>query len=396
MRIGFFTTHFPYRKPFSSNMDSDYFCGGEGEVAYNLSINLMKKGHNVRVFTTSANNEDVLEKYERITMHRYGKSVKIFDTYFSFKLVHCPSKYEVDVAHAHFSTFPGPLAALAYIRKKKKPFVITYHLDPVADYGSIVRRASVLLFRKFVVDTILRQADCIIVFSEDFIQKSEFLQKYRDKIEVIPNGIDLHEFTVGLSKSDCRAKLGLSDGEFIVLFVGSLTERKGPDVLLRAISRVRKHVTNVRLIFVGPSLGRLENVIGLARKLHLKSTVDFKGFVSEYEKKLYFASADLFVLPSFSEGFPITLLEASAFGLPIIASDLEVFRPIITDNYNGIFAKRGDDEDFANKISYLYENEELRDKMGKLAKEKVESFSWDKIVSKTEKLYLDLLDSERK
>lgn len=397
MRIGFFTTHFPYKKPFSEKTDDDYFWGGEGEVAYNLAINLMRRGHDIEIFTTSADSKDALEKYKNITLHRYGKSVKIFNTYFSLKLLRDPSKYDVDIVHAHFSTFPGPLAALAYLHsrarsKKKIPLITTYHLDPIPSYGNLLKRASVLLYNRFFVNTFLEHADCIIAFSEAFINQSRNLQRYRSKIEIIPNGINLDEFGSHLSKMDCKARLGLSDSDYIILFVGSLTERKGPDILLKAVSRVRKRIPNVRLIFVGPPLGRLKNLKALAHKLRLDSVVDFKGFVDEYEKRLCFACSDLFVLPSFAEGFPMTLLEASAFGLPMIVSDLDVFRPIITDNQNGLFAKRGNWEDFARKISYILKNDGLRERMSRIAKKKVEIFSWDKITSETEKAYLKVLE----
>jgi len=402
MRIGFFIHRFPCKEPFRRKVNDIYSSGGEGEVAYHLAINLMKRGHNVRIFTTSPDSQDLCEKYQNITVNRYGKSLKIFDTYFSFKSLRNPSKYDLDIVHAHLSTFPGPLAAFSYLSKKmrahsgrKIPFIITYHLDPVASYGSLLRRTSVLLYEKFFVNAILQRADCIITFSEAFISQSRILQRYRHKIEIIPNGIDLGEFGFSLSKRDCKAQLGLSESEFVILFVGSLTERKGPEILIKAVSRVRKRIPNVRLIFVGPPLGRLENLEALTHRLRLNSTVDFKGFVGEYEKRLYYASSDVFVLPSFAEGFPMTLLEASAFGLPIIASDLDVLRPIITDNQNGLFAKRGDSEDFARKISHILRNNHLREKMSGIARKKVEIFAWDRIALETEKAYFKALERSK-
>lgn len=398
LRIGFFVTHFPYREPFSKEVNGKYFSGGEGEAAYNLAINLMKRGHNVEIFTTSADSKDTLEKYKNITVYRYGRTLRIFDTYFSVKLLYEPSEYDLDIVHAHFSTFPGPLAAFLYLSKKtrppserKTPFVITYHLDPIASYGNPLRRASVLLYQRFLVNTILQRADCIIAFSEAFINQSRILQRYRDKIEIIPNGINFDEFGRDLSKMDSKAQLGLSESDFIILSVGSLTERKGPDILLKAVSRVRERIPNVRLIFVGPPLGRLKNLRALARKLRLDSVVDFKGFVDEYEKRLYLASADVFVSPSYEESWGLSICEAMACGLPVIVSNLEVFGPIITDNRDGVFAKRGDWEDFARKISYILENDDLREMMSRTAKKKVEIFSWDKITSETEKTYLRVL-----
>jgi len=398
MRIGFFSTYFPYKEPFSKKVDKRYFWGGEGEAAYHLAVNLMERGHSVRVFTSAADSVNSIERYKNITIHRYAKSFKIFNTCFSLGLLHSPSKYDVDIVHAHFATPPAPLGAMMYHMRsrKKKPFVVTIHQIhnryAGASYGSVVRYASLLFYKRFVANTILKQADCILAPSKEYVDQSDILQKYADRVKIIPIGMDPEEFTIGLSKSDCRARLGLSDNELVILNVGTLSEQKGLDVLLKAFLTVRRRIPNVRLVLVGPLLARSREILDLTRKLHADSVVDFTGVKYGYEKNLYFASADLFVSASYDESWGLSVCEAMACGLPVIVSDLEVFRSIIADKQNGFLAKRGNYQDFANKIIYALENDAIRKRAGGLAREKVKEFSWKKVAAETEQVYLTLLD----
>ncbi len=95
----------------------------------------------------------------------------------------------------------------------------------------------------------------------------------------------------------------------------------------------------------------------------------------------------MFVLPSFSVGFGVVLLEASACKLPLIVSDLEVFRSVVEEGKNGLFSETGDDVDIAKKIIYLLKNDNIREKMGEDARKKAEEFSWEMIAEETDKVY---------
>ena len=106
-------------------------------------------------------------------------------------------------------------------------------------------------------------------------------------------------------------------------------------------------------------------------------------------KPFYYKAADIFCLPSTmtTEVFPLVLLEASASEIPMVVSDLNTFKCIVENGYNGIIARRGDPEALANAIIYLLENEDTRKKMGKNARKKVEKYTWERIAEMTEKVY---------
>jgi len=395
MKINYFITHFPYKDHFD---DKEHFTryryGGAELAAYYLALEMAKRGNEVNIFTTSINSKDSFEEYEGVTVHRYGTKLRIEKGNIAYGLFTKPLNHDVDIVHAHFSTPPGEIAALRYTKKKKVPFILTYHGDWQESFGGFVRRMALFFYNKYLLDKVLSCADIIISPSEYYIDESRFLGEYRDKIVAIPNGINVEDFNIPLSKEECRGKLGLPVDKNIILFVGSLTPYKGPEVLVKAMQKIVKEVPDTELVFVGS--GKMRDELGkLAEKIGIKNNLKFAGFVEESMKPLYYKAADIFALPSTlnTEVFPIVLLEASAAGLPMVVSDLNTFKCIIEDGYNGLFTKRGDEKSLADAIVYLLENEDIREKMGKNARKKVENYSWDRIAKETEKVYYEVLSS---
>ena len=393
MNIGYFLAHFPYINLLDgANYFRRYSHGGLEIAAYSLAIEMVKRKHKVNIFTTSINSKDSFEQLDGMDIHRYGTNFKIANANVSFNLILKPPKYKVDIVHAHSPIPPSDIAVLRYVKKKKVPFVLTYHGDAQENMGSFIRNISVSFYNKHILDKVLFHADVIISPSEYYISESRFLGKYKDKIVVIPNGINIEDFEIPYSKEQCREKLALPIEKDIILFVGNLIQYKGPDVLVKAMQIVAKKVLDTELIFVGS--GKMKDELEmLSKKLGVEKYVKFAGFVEESLKPLYYRAGDVFVLPSTlnTEVFPIVLLEASASGLPMVVSDLDTFKCIIEDGYNGLFTKRGDEKSLADAIIYLLENEDAREKMGKNARKKVEDYSWEKIAEETEKVYEDVL-----
>jgi glycosyltransferase involved in cell wall biosynthesis len=389
MKIGYFVTYFPYiDREYNMDYSKRYVHGGAEDVAYNLATKMMQKGHEVDIFTTSINSKESIEKYESMNIHRYGTNFRFEGGNIAFKIFRDPLKYQVEIVHVHHYLSVAPLAAMRYSKKEKIPLVLTYHGDGQESVGGVIHRMGITFYNNHLLNRILSSANVIISPSEYYINESRFLGNYREKIVVIPNGIDPRNFDVPYTKEDCRKRLGLPLHSNIILFVGKITSYKGPDVLVRAMPEIIKNVPDTELVFVGSGelKGKLEE---LSNKLGIFENVKFTGFVDERLKPLYYKAADVFCLPSTlnTEVFPIVLLEASASGLPMVTSDLNTFKCIIEEGYNGLFTKRGDENNLADAIIYLLENEEVRNKMGKNARKKVEDYSWEKIAEETERVY---------
>ena len=169
---------------------------------------MRKRGHEVDVFTTSINSKESVENYENMTIHRYGTNFRVLTSNISFRMFREPVKHYIDIAHTHFDIPPGPFTGLWYAKKKKVPLVVTYHGDWIESYGGFVRRTGIAFHNKYLVDKVLSYANVIISPSEYYINESRFLRNYRDKIIVIPHGINLGDFDIPYSKEECRKKLG--------------------------------------------------------------------------------------------------------------------------------------------------------------------------------------------
>lgn len=389
MKISYFITAFPYK---NRPVNGRYFIGGAEAVASNLAFILAKKEHKISIFTTSADSKAEIERYNGIKVYRYGTNFSVVSGRFSFGLLKNPVKYPADLVHVHVSVPMGDIAGLWYAKKINIPLVVTYHGDMHGGYGGLVRRMSVYFYNKYLLDNVLSYADVIISPSEYYINESRFLGRYRDKIVVIPNGINIDEFDIVYSKVECREKLRLPLDDKIILFLGMLDPYKGPDILLKAMPIIAEEIPTAKLLFVGGGVmrGELER---LRKRAGVDGYIKFAGFVEESMKSLYYRAADVFCLPSVmkSEVFPIVLLEASASGLPMVVSDLDTFKCIIEDGYNGIVTKRGDEKNLADAIIYLLENKDVREEMGKNARKKVGDYSWERIAEETEKVYEGLL-----
>lgn len=393
MKIGYFTTAFPFKNPRTGEMTKPYVGGGVGEVVYNLTINMAQRGHEVFVFTSShLDFINSIEDYGNIKIYRYKRNLTIGDKLaFSVSSLYRPllTNINLDIVHIHVGNLPLPLTGYFYAKIKNKPLITTYHEDYLGGFGSLVRRFGVYLFDSFIADKLISESNIILTPSKYYINKSKHLCKVENMVKAIPNGINLEELKISFSKEECREKLSVPLDKKIILFVGSLTPRKAPDVLLKAMSNVIQNVPNAYLVFVGDGMMR-EELEQLAHNLNINKNVRFTGFISNDLKLLYYKASDLFVLPSFSEGFGIVLLEACAFGLPLVVSNLDVFRTIVKNKFNGLFVEIDDESDLGDKITFLLQNDDIRLKMGENGRQYVMNFSWERVATETEKVYYDV------
>ncbi|MCH9018679.1 MAG: glycosyltransferase family 4 protein, partial [Chloroflexi bacterium] len=176
--------------------------------------------------------------------------------------------------------------------------------------------------------------------------------------EIIPNGIDFKHFS-----SNVAPLPQYQDGKLNILFVGRLEKRKGLRYLLEAYSKLKWEQPNIRLIVVGPGNPDKESYSVMSSR-NLQD-VEFVGRVSYDELPRYYASADIFCSPATgAESFGIVLLEAMCAGKPVVASDIEGFRGIITDGVQGLLVAKKDSSALADALGKLARDPELRSKLG--------------------------------
>ncbi len=206
-----------------------------------------------------------------------------------------------------------------------------------------------------------------------------------ESIRVINNGVSLDRFSREVEGSG-YLQLTNPINDKIILTVARLSHQKGHDILLQAFSSISDQFPGHRLYFVGE--GELTSQLKLlAGELHILDRVSFVGYKQDVRDWL--VAADLFVLPSRSEGFPFCLLEAMAMGLPVISSDLDCISNLISDGCEGLLFTSENVESLTGQLTWALENKNKMKEMALRARNKVELFSSKKMTEETIRLLLE-------
>ena len=352
--------------------------GGTEIATYNIAKHLARRGHEVHVITSLDKGLPREGMEHGFYVHRiFWRKIRFLGIMsFWVKMFWCLKTISPDIVHVQSigMGIPGFLAKTFL----KKPFVV---------YG---RGSEVYLpstFKNVISKLVLKNTESIIALTEDM--KSE-MQKLCDRdILVVPNGIDLEKFK-NLSRKDIREILKIKDNENIITFVGTLRPVKGVKYLIKAMELIVKKNENAKLMLVGDGEER-EELESLVEEFGLKERVKFVGRVQNEEIPQYMAASDVLVLPSLSEGFPVTILEAMASGLSIVATKVGGLPEIVKDGENGFLVEPNNYGQIAEKVILLLEDEELRYKISKNNKERTKRYSWGHAVDKLEEIYQSFL-----
>ncbi len=281
------------------------------------------------------------------------------------------SSRECDVIHCHdWMTFP---AGIALKNLKKKPLIVTIHSTEFDRTGNLFPNQAICeIERKGLIE-----ADKVITISN--YMKSQLIERYgvpENKITVVYNGIDKSEYI-----SD-KTFFGLN--EKIVLFLGRLTIQKGPDWFIQAASHVLKFRPNTRFVVVGDG-DMFPSLINKAISLGISDRISFSGFREDVRE--FYSLADLFVMPSVSEPFGLTALEAMASKTPIIISKQSGVSEVVSHCFKVDF---WDTMEMANKIIGLLDNSPLSNEMKKNAFSELQSFSWNSVADQCINVYKEV------
>lgn len=205
-------------------------------------------------------------------------------------------------------------------------------------------------------------SDKLIAVSKDSAKKLQLLAP-DNEIEIILNAIDTRCLDFSTKRFSERS------GIVRVLFVGAMGKLKGEKDLADAVELIRDKYPNLRVSFLG--FGS-ESFRDYCKKREIEGSIEFIGAVSLEERLEFFEKADIFVLPTYAEAMPISVIEAMAAGLPIVSTVVGGIPEMIKDGDEGFLIEPANAEKLAERLSILIENKELRTKMGEKAKIKVE------------------------
>ncbi len=222
-------------------------------------------------------------------------------------------------------------------------------------------------------------------------QRSVFIKRYgisEDRVSLIVNGIDANRTQVRTIESVVN-KFNIGE-RFTVLHVAKFSHQKGSDILIEAADILvnQRGDKDVLFLLVGKKgsefTARLEDFI---TKRKLGDSVKFTGPLSNAELETLYSYSKIFALPSMADAFDIVVLEAMAFGKPIIGSNLSGMRIQVEDRMNGILLRNANPESVADAITYLKANKDLLQKMSTSSRERAKQFSWEQVASKLIPIY---------
>ena len=200
------------------------------------------------------------------------------------------------------------------------------------------------------------------------------------KLVILYNDIDVIRFEtlrIGTTKEYLRKELNLPIDKQIVLFVGRVSPLKGGPYLIPIAEKVLTKVDNVVFIVVGSV--HLNNFEQEVKERGLDKTLCLIGVVPNSEVIKYYLAADVFIMPSNSEGFPRVLLEAMASGLPFVAFDVGGVRDIVSEKQLDFVVSRGNVEEFVQKLLRLLGDADLRKELAVDGLKRVQRFSTERV-----------------
>lgn len=214
----------------------------------------------------------------------------------------------------------------------------------------------------------------------------------RDKIQVLHNFVDIEKFSrsrVTWNVLEERARVGITDADFVVGFAGRLVERKGWRDFLKAAQRFSDNGINIKFLIAGDGPDRQEFLKMISDSSFLSERVLYLGYIKDMLK--FYSLLDCFVMPSHWEGLSMVQLEVMALGTPLVISNGPGMNEVAQEGVSCLYVKVGDDGDIYEKISLLLKNVALRDKMGLESQKVAQAFSLKSYLEKLEQVYLSIL-----
>ena len=364
------------------------YVGGVENYVYSLSRYLVNFGHEVTVLCANVPKNKKTESINGVKVKRLGYIGRIANTHITPCLPIKLMKENFDVIHTHLPTPWSADWSSIFAKLKNKPLVLTYHNDIVSNgFASYIAKVYNLTALKLVLGTSKR----IVITQPNYLDRSPYLKRYKDKIEIVPVGVDVEKFR----------PLDIEEDENTLFFLSVLDEfheYKGLEYLLKALKIVKEEIKDVRLIVGGDGVLR-SYYQRMAHSLNLRENVEFVGFIPDDKLVEYYNRCAAFVLPSYSskqEGFGIVLLEALACEKPVITTEIVgVSRDV--EKYNvGKIVRPQDLQSLANAIIEVLQDKDLRREMGRNGRKVAEKYSWETIARAVEKIYLQSIENGSK
>jgi len=362
--------------------------GGSVAVPYEQSKMLSIMGHDVTIITTdfefdkeyakSIENEGV----EVIPFHCIA-NMGLFLFSPSMKKWLKDNIEKFDLAHMHnFRSYQNNVV-YHYAKKYRVPYIIQAHGSLPRIFG---KKQLKKIYDHVWGNKLLNGAEGVIAVTNMEIEQYQNMGLDRDKIQIVPNGIDLSKYDQIPKKGEFRRKYSIKDDGKIILYLGRIHRIKGIDLLVDAFADVINEVDNVKLVVVGPDDGFLSMLKKQIANLKIDDKILFTGPLYEKDKLEAYVDADVCVLPSRYETFPVCALEACACSVPVIVTDNCGIANLVGDKVGCVV--EFDKSQLRDAMFKILSDEKLRRKFRENGRKLVEErFDWGKIIDRVVKVY---------
>ena len=369
--------------------------GGIARVVHDLSKRLIKDGHEVTVVTYRDNagvpeyeNDKGVNVYrvDNYMIHPNNFIDWIMQLNFNLiakatEIINKESGFDVIHAHDWLVTYAAKSLKNAY----DIPIVATIHATEAGRNSGIHDDTQ-----RYINDTewLLTYEATEVIVNSNFMKND--LQRLfglpYDKINVIPNGLNLNNFT-GIERDyDFRRQYAM-DNEKIILYVGRLVYEKGIQHLIAAMPKILSNYHDAKLVIAGKG-GMIDELKAETSSLGLDNKVYFTGYMDSKKVQKMYKCADVAVFPSTYEPFGIVALEAMLAGVPTVVSDVGGLDEIVTHGVDGMKSYAGNSNSIADSVTALLYDHQLATNISKKARQKVkEQFNWEKIAQDTHFTY---------
>ena len=368
--------------------------GGPSKACLEMAQAVKALGHMVTIFTTNQDGSAVLDVPTGLPVNRNGVEIRYFPIQYprffgtSIPLANALREKikDFDIVHIHsLYLFHGMISGY-YCRKFNIPYLIRPHgtLDPF-----IYKRHR---FRKFIIESLFENKNIKYATAIHFTSKEEkrLAEQYvfNTPSIIVPNGLYFSEYKNLPQLGTFRSQYPETIGKKIILFFGRINFKKGLDILVRSFGKIAKTRDNVHLVITGPDNdGFGDKVRGWLKEQEILDRATFTGMLLDKDKLSVLRDADIFVLPSYTENFGISLIEALVCGLPVVISDKVNLWREVKKNGAGLVAACDSDR-FAEMILYLLDNPDDARMMGKNGNALVkERFQWSNVALSLEDAY---------
>ena len=368
--------------------------GGIARVVHDLSKRLIKDGQEVTVITYRDGNVPEYENDKGVEVYRVDNYMihpnNFIDWIMQLNFNMIAKATEVinkeggfDVIHAH--DWLVTYAAKSLKQSFNLPMVATIHATEAGRNSGIHDDTQ-----RYINDT-----EWLLTYeATEVIVNSNYMKGHVqglfglpfDKISVIPNGINLNNFT-GIDRDyDFRRRFAM-DNEKIILYVGRLVYEKGVQHLISAMPKILENYHDSKLVIAGKG-GMIDELKSQVDSMGLSNKVYFTGYLNQKEVQKMYKCADVAVFPSTYEPFGIVALEAMLAGIPTVVSDIGGLNEIVEHGVNGMKSYTGNPNSIADSVLSLLFDPQLAMNVTKNAKNKVkDEFNWQKIAQDTHYIY---------